>query len=89
MKVLELLLSALISSWQFFKEAALAPRIEFALLKTKDDTSFFWEEFNLRPKELSMIELGKSLFFNARWNEALFIMDCAERLALNHDQHSY
>ena len=74
--IFRLLLSALISSWQFFKESSPAPTIEIKLANAD------WQELNLRPKSKSFFVTLKSLFFNPVWNEALYIFDCAERLVL-------
>lgn len=80
MLVLRSLISALISNWQFFKESTLAPVIEVNV----DGAD--WQELSLRPKSQSFFDIVKSLFFNPHWNEALFIMDCAERLVLEKSQ---
>lgn len=79
MNTLRLVLSALISSWQFFKEAVFSPNIEFTLLKTVDDKKN-WIEFCYRPQQRTLLQIVTSLFFNPVWNEALFMMDCAEKM---------
>jgi hypothetical protein len=80
---LKLLLPVFIPSWQFFKDLAPSPRIEFTLHKTAEEGLCDWQELNLRPQRLSIIEMLVSIFFNPRWNEALFIMNCAEQLIIN------
>lgn len=78
MHSLKLLLSALISSWQFFKDTPVAAKIEFALLKDSQDESFEWQEFSLEPEEQTPLQFLLSLFFNPVHNEAVYIADCAE-----------
>ncbi len=80
LSTLKLLLPIFIPSWQFFKEIAPSPRIEFTLLKTEEDEAK-WKELKLRPQKAT--NLLKSLFYNPRWNEALYIMSCAEQLIAN------
>ncbi len=82
---LKLLFPIFIPSWQFFKEIAPSPRIEFTLLTTEKDLAK-WQEFNLRPQENP--NLLKSLFYNPRWNEALYITNCAEQLIANPTEYS-
>ena len=77
LETLKLLLPIFIPSWQFFKEIAPSPRIEFTLLKTEQDQAK-WQEFNLQPQESA--NLLTSLFHNPRWNESLYIANCAEQL---------
>lgn len=80
---MNLLLSVFISPWQFFKESVPSPRVEFVLLDSLDDQSSDWQEFCLRPKSMSFLELIKTLFFNPTWNESVYVMDCAERLIVD------
>ena len=87
MQTLISLLSVFISPWQFFKESVPSPRIEITLSKTEEE-SYDWQEFCLRPKQLSTLDILKSIFFNARWNESLFITDCAERLILDPTEYN-
>ena len=72
----------MISSWQFFKEVTPKLEIEFSW----NDDARNWQVLKLRAQNLSTIELIKSVFFNPQWNEALYIMDCAERLIMNPSQ---
>lgn len=83
MQTFRLFLSALISSWQFFKESAPAPRIEFTLNKENNATSIdSWQEVKASPEKLTIIDFIKNIFYNPHWNEYLYIMDCAERLII-------
>ena len=84
----KLLLPALIPSWRFFDTIAPAPRIEFTLLKTAQNKADSWQEFRPRPAHLSVGSMVKRMFWNARWNESLFLVSCAERLMQNPTQHS-
>jgi hypothetical protein len=88
LETLKLLLPALVPSWRFFDEIAPSPRIEFTLLKTPQDTPARWQEFRPRPQSLPLRSLIKRMFWNARWNEYLFLVSCAERLVSNPTQHS-
>ena len=74
MKTLTLFLSAIVSSWQFFKESARETIIEVS----SDEIQ--WQVLKLRDERRSLLEFFTGIFYNAKWNEALYIMDCAERL---------
>lgn len=88
LKTLALLLPALIPSWRFFDEIAPSPRIEFALLRNADESPSNWQEFRPRPARLTFGDRLKRMFWNARWNESLFLVSCAERLMQNPTAHS-
>lgn len=77
---LKLFLPILIPSWRFFDVIAPALRIEYAILPTPRDTPQ-WQEFRPRPAHLSGPQTLARLFYNPRWNESLFLMSCAERVA--------
>lgn len=84
----KLLLPIFIPSWKFFNRIAPSPRIEFTLLSSgKEDSSCIWQEFSLRPNQISTIDFIKSIFYNPRWNEALFISNCAERLVIDPNEY--
>lgn len=85
LQALKLLLPVFIPSWQFFREIAPSPRIEFTLHPTEQaqEESSNWQELCLRPKQISVTNMLKGIFFNPRWNESLFIMNCAERLIID------
>ncbi|MEZ5649677.1 MAG: hypothetical protein R3E87_03930 [Burkholderiaceae bacterium] len=85
---LRLLLPALIPSWNFFDWVAPSPRIEVALLRSPDDADPAWREFRPRPRHLSPGAMLGRLFWNPRWNETLFLISCAERLAEYPTAHS-
>lgn len=78
---LKLLLPALIPSWRFFDVIAPAPYIEIAVYKYAHDEGPVWKEFRPRPDKLTILAMCKRMIWNPRWNESLFLMSCAERLA--------
>ena len=88
LQALKLLLPALVPSWRFFDGIAPSPRIEFALLKTAEETPAIWHEFRPRPAKLSIYSMFKRLLWNPDWNEFLFATSCAERLLENPTEHS-
>lgn len=77
----KLLLPALVPSWNFFDVIAPAPRVEYALLASPGDTTGTWREFRPRPQRVSVATMLTRLVWNPRWNQTLFVMSCAERLA--------
>lgn len=88
LQTIKLLLPALMPSWRFFAVIAPSPRVEFTLLKTGQDSAESWQEIRPRPVHLSVGSMAKRMFFNARWNEALFLTSLAERLSSNPTEHS-
>ena len=88
LNTVKLLLPALIPSWRFFSVIAPSPRIEIAMLKTAQDAQCDWQEFRPRPDAVSVGTMLKRMFYNARWNETLFLMSCAERYTKNPNEHS-
>lgn len=79
-QTLKLLLPALIPAWNFFDVIGASPRIEYALLRAPDEVPRDWLEFRRRPERLPPLAVLGRLFWNARWNEALFVVSCAGRL---------
>lgn len=84
----KLLLPALTPSWRFFDEIAPSPRIEFCTLKTKMSDVQEWQEFRPRPKHMKWTQFMRCLFYNAWWNENLYLVALAERLVQNPTKHS-
>lgn len=80
---LKLLLPALIPSWNFFDIITASPRIQYTLLPDENETDCSWTEFRPRPQSLSITENCRRLFYNAKWNESLFLVSCAERILSN------
>ena len=87
-QALKLLLPALIPSWNFFDVIADSPRIEYTLLTAPDEAAGAWLEFRPRPERLSIRTMMRQLFWNARWNETLFVVSCAERVLAEPTAHS-
>jgi hypothetical protein len=84
---LRLLLPALIPSWNFFQAVAASPRVEYAL-SAGPDGGGAWRVFRPRPGRVSVLAMVGRLFWNARWNEGLFLVSCAERLMDEPTAHS-
>lgn len=82
LQTVKLLLPALIPSWNFFDVIAASPRVEYALAQGE------WRAFRPRPERVSAREMFSRLFWNARWNETLFVVACAERLLAEPTAHS-
>ena len=87
-QALKLLLPALIPSWNFFDVIADSPRIEYMLLNAPDEAAGAWLEFRPCPERLSIRAMMRQLFWNARWNETLFVVSCAERVLAEPTAHS-
>lgn len=84
----KLLLPALIPSWNFFDVIADSPRIEYAHLSSPKAQDRAWREFRPRPAQVSPVQTLARLVWNPRWNEALFVVSCAERLLAEPTAHS-
>lgn len=85
---LQLLLPALIPSWNFFDVIAPSPRVEYALIPTAEATPETWREFRPRPERVTPGAMAARLLWNPLWNESLFLVSCAERLIDNPTAHS-
>ncbi len=88
MRSLQLLLPALLPSWGFFDHIQPSPRIQCQLLDAQQQPVNDWQEFRPRPQQLSLATLLRRLVWNARWNETLFMISCAERIAEHYTAHS-
>jgi hypothetical protein len=86
--ILKLLLPALIPSWNFFDVIAASPRIEYVQLQSWEETAADWREFQPRPEHVTLAGMLAKLFWNAQWNETLFVVSCAERLISEPTPHS-
>lgn len=69
-----LLLPVLFPSWRFFKEVGPSPRVEVSLGGGP------WQEATGRPDTLGLGQMFRRLFYNADWNERLFLVSLSERL---------
>lgn len=88
LEVLKLLLPALFPSWRFFDVIAPSPRIELALLTGPAEDSAVWRLCRPPPGRLGARDFVRRFFWNARWNESLYLATCAERLMQNPTDHS-
>jgi hypothetical protein len=88
MRALQLLLPALLPSWGFFDYIQPSPRIQYQLLDAQQQPVTAWQEFRPRAQHLSLTTMLCHLLSNARWNETLFTMSCAERIAQHYNSHS-
>lgn len=84
----KLLLPALMPSWRFFKSVDPSPRVEWRMLASASGAPLQWQEFRPRPQRLSPLAMAGRMLWNARWNESLFLVSCAERLTLAPTAHS-
>lgn len=78
---LRLLLPALVPSWRFFDAVTASPRVDYAVLATPDDEAGNWQEFRPRPAVLGPGAMARRLLWNPEWNENLYLVSLAERLA--------
>jgi len=81
-------LPALLPSWRFFDTIGPSPRIQYALLRSENDSSQQWYEFRPRSKHVSFGQMLTRMVWNPNWNESLFLTSCAERLRENATFHS-
>lgn len=80
LRTFNLLLPALFPSWRFFDVIGPSPRVELCLLEAPEDAGKEWQECRPRPRTLGLRERTASFFWNARWNETLYLATCSERL---------
>ena len=88
LKTLLLLLPVLVPSWRFFEEIEPSPRVEWTLLPNRDTLPNKWYEFRPRALKTSPFQMLRCLFWNPEWNETLFVVSCAERIAQHPTNHS-
>lgn len=78
-KILSLILPVLVPSWRFFRAIEPSPRVQWTC-SSPDGELGTWREVYPRPQTMSVTEMFRRLFWNPAWNEALFLVTCAERL---------
>lgn len=83
-----LLLPALIPSWRFFKAVQPSPRVEWAVSLSSSTSIETWQEFRPRPTHLSALQMAQRMFWNAEWNENLYLVSLSERLMGTGSEHS-
>lgn len=81
LRTLQLILPALIPSWNFFDVIAPSPRIEYAFCDASGKLKSGWQAYRPRPAALSTLTMLRRLIWNPHWNETLFLNSCAERLS--------
>jgi len=86
--LLKLLVPALVPSWNFFDVITPSPRIQFTLFGLNDDDQTKWQEYRPRPAHLTLLQMIGRMLWNAKWNETMFLIGCAERLMVNPTPHS-
>lgn len=77
-----LLMPTLFPSWRFFDAIGPSPRIEY---RTTCNAS--WRPMTVLPERLGVLALFKRLFFSPLWNEHLFLVSTATRLAVDPTLH--
>ncbi|MGC1503701.1 MAG: hypothetical protein WA782_06120 [Sulfitobacter sp.] len=87
-KTVSLILPVLIPSWRFFKSVEPSPRVQWALLEAGSTGEPAWQDFQPRPTVVPVSQMIRRLFWNPAWNDALFVVSCAERIALEPTDHS-
>lgn len=88
LKLLNLLLPALFPSWRFFDVIGPSPRVELCLLDNPEDDAAVWQECRPRPAQLGLRGRVAGFFWNARWNETLYLTNCAERFIQGQEEHA-
>ena len=86
--MLKLILPVLLPSWNFFDIIAPSPRVQYSLFKPSKKTTHKWKQLNPRPKKVTFIQMLFRLFWNANWNESLYVVSCSERLLVKPTEHS-
>ncbi|MDF1681895.1 hypothetical protein [Ponticaulis sp.] len=81
LRTVQLILPALIPSWNFFDVIAPSPRIEYQLLDETGKPRRDWQAFRAKPENISLLTMLRRLIWNPHWNESLFLVSCAERLS--------
>jgi hypothetical protein len=85
---LSLVLPVLIPSWRFFKAIDPSPRVQWALICDREGAPITWHEFRPRPLTVTPLQMVFRLFWNPDWNDALFVVSCAERIKQQPNVHS-
>lgn len=83
-----MILPVLIPSWRFFEEIEPSPRVQWALFSDSDASVGDWQEFRPRPLAITPFQMFCRLFWSPAWNDTLFVVSCAERIAQHAPAHS-
>lgn len=89
LKTISLILPVLIPSWRFFKAVEPSPRVEWAIVPRDAEGVCNWTPYQPRPQAVSLGEMFRRLLWNPAWNDALFVVSCAERIALGIEPTSH
>lgn len=79
-----LMLPAMLPSWRFFDAVTASPRLDYMVVSVGGIGSGRWREFRPRVARLGAGAMVRRLFWNAEWNETLFLVSLAERLVGDH-----
>ncbi|MEP5730389.1 MAG: hypothetical protein ABJL67_13595 [Sulfitobacter sp.] len=88
LRTLSLILPVLMPSWRFFEAIQPSPRVQWQLTLGTENASEAWHDFRPRPKSITPLQMFLRLFWNPLWNETLFVVSCAERIAQHPTPHS-
>ena len=87
LRTLSFVLPVLMPSWRFFKTIEPSPRMEYAAF-AKGAVADAWHALSRRPETVTPWHMIGRLFWNPAWNDALFMVSCAERIAEQPTDHS-
>ena len=87
-RTLLLIPPVLFPSWRFFKSIEPSPRVQWAFTSGPGDELRAWREFRMRPARIPPLRVIRRLFWNAPWNETLFLVSCAERIHQQPNPHA-
>lgn len=82
---LRLILPAIVPSWRFFDAVGDSPRIDHAVVATRDAPVTDWHSHDPRIGYLSPARMVHRLFWNPAWNDGLYRVSLAERLLTSDD----
>ncbi|WP_298256962.1 hypothetical protein [uncultured Litoreibacter sp.] len=85
---MSLIFPVLLPSWRFFQTVEASPRVQWAWVEPSGGSSQAWSDFRPVPQKIDPWRMLVSLFWNPMRNESLFVMSCAERIALHPTPHS-
>lgn len=83
-RALGLLIPALVPSWRFFDVIRPSPRISYCFCEAPEQ----WVPLLEQPERVTIRAMVLRLFWNARRNDDLFAISCAERILEQPTEHS-
>jgi hypothetical protein len=81
MSLLSLFLPTLFPSWRFFQDVGPSIRIDVRVLLAERASD--WQEVIARPAGMSALTALRKVFWNAAWNEYLFLISLADRMIVD------